>query len=65
MPFYPSLPDLIMPGRFVARKWKLNTPTPELLQATTLEQLRSKLPPGLTRIPRAAADDPKIVETWL
>ncbi|MBC3871517.1 hypothetical protein [Undibacterium oligocarboniphilum] len=53
-----------LPGRFVARKWLLNQPTPELLQAQTLEEIRSKLPLGLVRMPRDERDDPKIVESW-
>jgi len=54
-----------LPGRFVARKWVLEKPTNELRQDQTLEGLRNKLPPGLTRLPRATQDDPKIVETWI
>jgi hypothetical protein len=54
-----------LPGRFVARKWVLEKPTNELLQDQTLEGLRNKLPPGLTRLARATQDDPKIVETWI
>ncbi len=54
-----------LPGRFVARKWLLDQPTSELLQDKTLDGLRGKLPQGLTRLPRAPQDDPKIVETWI
>lgn len=60
---YDSPVDL--PGRFVARKWLLDKPTAELLQGQTLDELREKLPPGLTMIPRDPADGPKIVESWL
>ena len=60
---YDSPTDL--PGRFVARKWLLDQPTNELLQDKTLDGLRGKLPQGLTRMPRAPEDDPKIVETWI
>lgn len=52
------------PGRFVARKWKGDTATPELHLADTLDELRQLLPAGLCRLPRFAIDDPKIVETW-
>ncbi len=54
-----------LPERFVARKWLLDQPTSELLQDQTLDGLRGKLPQGLTRLPRAPQDDPKIVETWI
>lgn len=54
-----------LPGRFVARKWINETPTPELLQGKTLEELRNRLPAGLFRIERAESDDPRIVETWV
>ena len=54
-----------LPGRFVARKWLLDQPTSELLQDKTLDGLRRKLPQGLTLLPRAPQDDPKIVETWI
>lgn len=53
------------PGLFIARKWVGETPTQELLQAETLEQLRAKLPQGLVRLDRHSGDDAKIVETWL
>lgn len=54
-----------LPGRFVARMWLLDQPTSEMLQDKTLDGLRGKLPQGLTRLPRAPQDDPKIVETWI
>lgn len=54
-----------LPGRFVARKWVLDQPTDELLQDKTLEGLRGKLPQGLTRLPCAPEDDPRVVETWI
>lgn len=60
---YDSPSDL--PGRFVARKWLNETPTAELLQAKSLRELRERLPSGMHRIPRATADDPRIVETWI
>lgn len=56
---------LDMPGQFVARKWINDTPTSEVLTAATLDELLSKLPTGLHRIPRAASDEPQIVETWI
>lgn len=54
-----------LPGRFVARKWLNETPTAELLQGKTLDELRSRLPGGLYRLDRDEADDPRIVETWI
>jgi malonyl-CoA/methylmalonyl-CoA synthetase len=53
------------PGLFVARKWLNDRPTPDLLQGTTLKQLREQLPAGLHCLPRSEKDDPKIVETWI
>lgn len=53
------------PGRFVARKWLNNTPTNDLLQATTLDELRNKLPDGLYRLDRDESDDSRIVESWI
>jgi hypothetical protein len=35
------------------------------LIADTLEELRDKLPPGLSRLQRDPNDDPVIVEVWL
>jgi len=54
-----------IPGWFVARKWLNETPTPELIQGKTLDELRSRLPKGLIRLERDSSDDPKIVETWI
>lgn len=60
---YDSPVDL--PDRFVARKFVLDKPTGEILQDRTLDGLRNKLPPGLTRLERSPNDDPVIVECWL
>lgn len=54
-----------LPGRYVARKWLNATPTAELIQGVTLEELRGRLPGGLFRLDRHDQDDPKIVEVWL
>jgi len=40
------------------------TPMPVHLEGTTLEQLRSQLPKGLTRCERLADDAPVVIETW-
>jgi len=53
------------PEDFIARRWQLGTPTDDILIAPTLEKIRSKLPLGLVRIPRAKADDSVIVEVWI
>lgn len=56
------------PGLFLARLWLLRpipAPTQVLLRAGTLTEIRALLPEGLARLPREAADDPNILETWL
>jgi len=57
------------PDDFVARRFEILrmhvTATNDVLTAPTLEQLRDKLPPGLTLLPREALDDAKIVESWV
>lgn len=56
------------PNGYVARLWKLGTPTNTVLHGDTLEEVRfllDKCYPGLVRIPRSPRDDPQIVETWL
>lgn len=57
------------PDTFVARRWDVTagdpTATSYLFTADTLEDLRAKLPLGLTRLDRSPLDDPVIVETWL
>jgi hypothetical protein len=37
---------------------------PMVLLADTVEEMRERLPAGLTRMTRALADDPCIVEVW-
>lgn len=44
---------------------KLRAPFRAVLLADTLQDLRERLPSGLTCLPRSASDDPVIVETWL
>jgi len=59
------------PDCFIARRWivmrSYNDPVPtrDVLTATTLDELRRLLPPGLTCLPRYLNDDPKIVEVWI
>ncbi len=55
-------PDSITARPFSARG---NAPYNAVLSAATLDELRGKLPPGLTMIARTKADDPVIVESWL
>jgi hypothetical protein len=40
-------------------------PTDEMALATTLEEIRKQVPPGLFRLRRFADDDPCIVEVWV
>lgn len=60
---------LDFPGEFVARRFEVangkESPTADLLRASSLDALRVQAPPGLTSIPRQAGDDPCIVECWL
>jgi hypothetical protein len=56
---------------FIARRFEIGggasepVPTRDTLTASSLSELRAKLPLGLTRFIREAGDDPVIVETWL
>ena len=51
------------PGKVIAR-FETDTPTPPMLVADTLIELRAKLPPGLRRTKRHSADPPEILEMW-
>lgn len=53
------------PGQAVARRFVGQVPTTTTLVADTLDALRAQRPAHLTTAPRAAGDDPVIVETWL
>lgn len=57
------------PGQFVARRHEIQTgthgPTEDHFVANTLEGVRRKLPPHLTRLGRSRSDDPVIVECWM
>jgi hypothetical protein len=53
------------PGKFVARRFQVKTPTPDVLVADTLEGLRKLLPQGLVRLERTPHDQPHIVEVWV
>lgn len=55
------------PQGFLARLWivtDIAMATETYYTAATLAQVREFLPRGLFRQPRAALDDPAIVETW-
>jgi hypothetical protein len=56
------------PEEFIARKWVtakgLSIATGQIVTGPTLQSVRDQIPPGLYRLPRAAEDDPKIVESW-
>lgn len=55
------------PGKFVARMFDGEQPTPNVIICDSLEQLREILAfqLHLTPLCRSPEDDPKIVETWL
>ena len=54
------------PEHFVARKWLGETATQEGFASTDLEAIRDVMREhGLTRVPRFAGDDAKIIEVWL
>ena len=53
------------PGFYVARRFKMNQPTSDVLTAATLEDLRALLPPGLIRLDRTEHDQPHLVEVWV
>jgi hypothetical protein len=53
------------PDACVARRTIGGTPTTDVLQHSTLDGLRALLPPGMTCIPRHAADPRSVVEVWL
>lgn len=52
------------PDCFVAQRFQVEKPTGEKLIAHSLEELRKKMPPGLTICPRMPSDDHRLVETW-
>ncbi len=57
------------PGQYVARRQTVGPGTIRIaaqpLAVGTLDQVRTALPPGLTRLERSPADDPAIFEVWL
>lgn len=57
--FFVARKTEIVVGQFEPRK------TDAVLFASTLEELRAKLPRGLTSLARFPNDDRKIVEVWL
>jgi hypothetical protein len=60
---------LDFPDSFVARLFLIGAggsiATNQLLFGKTLDEIRLRLPPGLTRIPREPEDQKQIVETWI
>jgi len=55
------------PDPYVARRWIITGQvhaTEGMLTADTLEELRAKLPYGLTREPRRDDGDEMLIETW-
>jgi hypothetical protein len=53
------------PDKYIARKFILDKPTGECFIANSLEEIREKLPKGLTCFDRDPTDDKCIVESWL
>lgn len=53
------------PAHYVARRFVLDRPTPDIHVAASLDILRQLLPPGLYRLERHRQDDPTIVEVWI
>jgi hypothetical protein len=57
------------PGKWVLRGHDVtaagSVPRPDCIVADTLDLIRDHLPPGLCRLPRDAADDPVIYESWV
>lgn len=58
------------PNSFVVRRFVVRGPDPEpdalpYAVGPTLAAVRRRLPPGLYRLRRSAADEPQIVETWI
>ncbi len=55
------------PGKFVVRRFWLETPDPEPLAVVdTLEEAREAVPPEADHnIGREPGDEPQIVETWI
>ena len=52
------------PGKFVARVFDLNKPTPYCAIRDSYNEIVETVPEAMTRIPRDPHDDPKIIETW-
>lgn len=54
------------PGKYVARLWDLNRPTPVAVIADTYDKLTERLPlEVMTKMPRRPEDDPVIMEVWM
>lgn len=56
------------PGIYVARRWEISaTPvaTNDMLTASSLNDIRTQLPAGLTCMPAKVEDDECVVESWL
>lgn len=53
-------------GWFVARRFTLDGPTPDVITTRTVDEVRDVMRRmGLTCIPRSPEDDPVIVESWI
>lgn len=56
------------PKKYVVRKWEIWAAGPKPgahFVCDTLEEARSKIPPGMVKFVRNPKDDPAIYETWV
>lgn len=54
------------PGQYVARLWKLDQPTDQIITGKTLEELRETFSSqGLVCLTRDPSDPAVVVESWL
>ena len=52
------------PGNGLVARLGTDVPTDVVLTASSLSQLRERLPPGLVRSERTDADPPDVIEVW-
>ncbi len=66
MPIYVIFKDPIdYPGKYVARVFDINQPTPFCTVRDTYEEIIATIPDFLVKFQRAPEDDRHIVETWM
>lgn len=69
---YPSIPMVVLyenpsdfPGKFVARLWFLNRPTPYAIIKDTLKELEEEIPHAMIPLNTHFTDDPVIIQTYI